>query len=75
MKRRALTTYGSPPIKNNKTPLRNINFATGEDEDVAIANDNVSIAMTDATVMMLEKIHAVLMIILIVLIIKLFIKK
>ena len=75
MKRRAFTTYGSTPIKNIKTPIRNINFATGEDEDIAIANDNVSTAMTDATVMMLEKIHAVLVIILIVLIIKLFIKK
>lgn len=75
MKRRAFTTYGTTPIKNIKTPIRNINFATGEDEDITMLNENTSVATTDETFMMLERIYGILLIMVIVQVIKIFIKK
>lgn len=65
MKRRIFTTYADEPIKNIKTPIRKINYATGENEDEAndIVIPNTNNENYDMTVQLLEQIKTLLIVI------------
>ena len=75
MQRRIFTTYADSPIKNIKTPIRKINFATGEDE-VQIATPSTIVQATNPPSMdMLQRIHTLLIVVIVIQLICLFIKK
>lgn len=75
MKRRIFTTYADSPIKNIKTPIRKINFATGEDEVETATQPTTVEAATTASMDMLERIHTLLIVVIVIQLICLFIKK
>lgn len=75
MKRRIFTTYADSPIKNIKTPIRKINFATGEDEVETVTQTTTVEAATTASMDMLERIHTLLIVVIVIQLICLFIKK
>ena len=74
MKRRIISTYADTPIKNIKTPIRKINYATGEDE---ISEDtiNYTVEENDAVVEQLQIIKVLLIVIIALKVICLIIKK
>ena len=75
MKRRIFTTYADSPIKNIKTPIRKLNFATGEDEAQAAAPTTTVVADTTPSMDMLQRIHTLLIVVIVIQLICLFIKK
>lgn len=75
MKRRIFTTYADSPIKNIKTPIRKINFATGEDEAETATLTTTVQASTTPSMDMLQRIHTLLIVVIVIQLICLFIKK
>lgn len=75
MKRRIFTTYADSPIKNIKTPIRKINFATGEDEAQTTTRTTTVEATTTPSMDMLQRIHTLLIVVIVIQLICLFIKK
>lgn len=73
MKHNIFTTYSASPIKNVKTPIRRFNDETTEETQTPV--ENTTVAVADATLIVLEQIRTLLIVMIIIKVLCLCFKK